>query len=174
MIKKFTTLTTIILIVFVFAQSCKDDTSEPEPEVNEFIAASNSFTSFMSWSLDATRMGADPALGGMAHGGNDSTVTRNIYFKDGQDPVSGKYPIGTIIVKHSSNPGKTVDEYTAMVKRGNGFNPDRGDWEFFMLTNSGSIASDSTGSPMRGANLMGGMCGSCHNAASAKDFIFTK
>jgi len=39
----------------------------------------------------------------MAHGGNDETVVRDVYFKDGQLPVNGIYPVGTIIVKHLKN-----------------------------------------------------------------------
>jgi len=61
-----------------------------------------------------------------------------------------------------------------MAKRGNNFNPSTGDWEIFLLTSSGNIATDSTGMPMRGANLMGGMCRSCHAGASEKDFIYSK
>ena len=172
----YLSLFAIGMMCLIAVQSCKDDAAdpEPEPEVKEFIATDNTFSGYMSWSLDATRMGADPSLGGMAHGGNDSTVTRNIYFKDGQNPVSGKYPMGTVIVKHSSNPAGTVAEYTAMVKRGNSYNPTRGEWEFFMLMPDGKIAVDGSGNKMRGADLMGGMCGNCHAAASDKDFIFTK
>lgn len=170
--KKTTLSLTILLfaIVVISTQSC----SKEDDTVNEFVATNASFANFMGWSLDATAQGPDPALGGMAHGGNDSSVTRNVYFKDGQNPVNGSYPTGTIIIKHSFNPIGSVDEYTAMVKRGNGFNDTKGDWEFFMLANNGNIATDSTGMEMRGANLMNGMCGGCHNAASANDFIFSK
>lgn len=165
-----------LLVIFVLSSvltmtSCSKD-KDDEP-ITEFIADNSTFSGFMGWPLEATNQGVDPALGA-AHAGNDASVSRKVYFKNGQDPVGGKYPIGSVIVKHSSNTGKTVDEYTAMVKRGNNFNPGFGDWEFFMLTSSGAIASDAGGMPLRGANLMGGMCSSCHSGASAKDFIFTK
>ncbi len=165
--------TFIYLSVFALAglmliQSCKKDDDKEQ----EFIADNSSFSGFMGWSLDATRLGADPALGGMAHGGNDSTVTRNIYFKDGQNPVNGKYPVGTVVVKRSTSPGG-LDETTAMVKRGGNFDSDNGDWEYFMLMPNGSIGEDN-GMPMRGANLMNGMCKGCHGAAASKDYIFTK
>ncbi|MCF8276475.1 MAG: cytochrome P460 family protein [Flavobacteriales bacterium] len=146
-------------------------TKEEDPE--EFIADNSTFDDFLNWSLDATAQGADPALAAMAHGGNDSTVVRNVYFKDGQDPVNGEYPVGTVIVKHSSNPSATVNEYTAMVKRGNGFNPGNGDWEWFMLMGEGQIAMDN-GMEMRGANLMNGMCGGCHAGAANQDYVFSK
>ena len=41
-----------------------------------------------------------------------------------------------------------------------------------MLETDGKIAKDTTGMEMRGANLMGGMCNSCHTNASV-DYIFT-
>jgi hypothetical protein len=157
------------MAVIVTLQSCKDE----EKENPEFVADDSSFSNFMSWVLEAENQGPDPSLG-MAHAGNDETVTRRVYFKDGQDPVSGEYPVGTIIVKHSGNPDQTVNEFTAMVKRGNDFNPDGGDWEWFMLNADGSIATEpQSGMKMRGANLMDGMCLSCHSAGST-DYTFTK
>lgn len=158
----------VIIGLAVSFSSCKDEEQSPE----EFVANDSSFSGFMNWTLEAQNQGPDPALG-PAHAGNDNTVTRAIYFKDGQDPSGGKYPVGTIIVKHSSNPDKSVNEFTAMVKRGNNFNPNGGDWEWFMLNPDGTIASDGNGGKMRGANLMNGMCLSCHSAATT-DFAFSK
>jgi hypothetical protein len=150
-------------------QSCKKSNSAPA----EYVATNSSFAGFTSWPLQSTKHGPDPLLVAMAHANNDSTVTRDVYFKDGQNAVNGKYPVGTIIVKHSYNPSGTVMEYTGLVKRGNNFNPAHGDWEFFMLKSDGTIMADSTGMVMRGANLMGGMCASCHSAAT-KDYVFSK
>lgn len=157
----------------IFLQSCKeDDTTAQNPVTNEFIADSTTFIGFMSWPVEATFYGTDPSLG-MAHAGNDSTAIRRVHFKDGVNRVNGKFPIGSIIVKHTTNAAGTLNEFTGMVKRGNGFNPNFGDWEFFMLTSDGKIGSD-MGMPMRGANLMNGMCGGCHTGAANKDFIFSK
>ena len=138
----------------------------------EFIADDSSFGGFSSWELASTHQGADPTLGA-AHAGNDSTVTRMVYFQDGATAEDGEYPVGTIIVKHSSNPAGSVAEYTAMVKRGNDFNTANADWEWFMLNSDGTIATDTDGSAMRGANLMNGMCGNCHGVAST-DYVFSK
>lgn len=150
--------------------SCSDDDEEVK---EEFIATDSTFSNFMTWTLEAENQGPDPALG-PAHAGNDESVTRKIYFKNGQEPVNGEYPVGTVIVKHSSNPDQSVNEFTAMVKRGNDFNTSGGDWEWFMLNADGSIATDqSSGMEMRGANLLNGMCVSCHSAAST-DYSFTK
>lgn len=159
----------VVLAVMVSLQSCKND----EAVSQEFIADDTSFSNFMSWKLEATNQGPDPALGS-AHAGNDATVSRMIYYKNGQNAVNGEFPVGTIIVKHSKNPTGTVNEFTAMVKRGNGFNSTGGDWEWFMLNADGSIAFDAaSGMKMRGASLMNGMCVACHSAGST-DFSFTK
>ena len=167
--KKGNLLTFIMMLaVFISFQSC-DDEEDPIPE---YIADDSSFSSFMNWKLEAQNQGPDPALG-PAHAGNDNSVTRRIYFKDGQNPVNGEYPVGTIIVKHSNNADNSVNEFTAMVKRGNDFNPNGGDWEWFMLKPDGTIGDDGSGGKMRGANLMNGMCLSCHSASST-DFSFTK
>lgn len=164
----------IILLGFVLItglSSCsKDNTTEPTNQ--EFIADDNSFKDFMSWTLVKTNQGPDPALG-MAHSGNDETVTRKIYVKNNQDRVNGVFPVGTIIVKHSSNPAGTVNEFTAMVKRGNNFNPSGNDWEWFMLMPDGTIATQD-GMKTRGPNLMNGMCVSCHSSNKVKDFVFSK
>ncbi|MFU8842304.1 MAG: cytochrome P460 family protein [Bacteroidales bacterium] len=173
--KTFLIFSALMVSAIVFFESCSSDDDDVTPPVaQEFVADNSSFTGFMNWSLDATAFGADPALGGMAHGGNDSTVVRNVYFKDGQDPVNGKYPQGTIIVKHSNNPDNTVNEFTAMVKRGGNFNPEANGWEWFMLAPDGTIAVDAQGNLMRGAKLMDNMCTMCHTAAASKDYVFSK
>lgn len=180
---KKTTITALSLASIVIASltfSCKKEktTATPEPTPTpvsnpEYIADSTTFLSFSTWTIQATSHGPSPSLG-MAHAGNDSTVIRQVHFKNGQYPSNGKYPVGTVIVKHSTNPAGSVNELTAMVKRGNNFNPNTGDWEFFMLMPDGKIAKDGSGNPMRGAALMGGMCGSCHAQVAYKDYIFSK
>lgn len=148
-------------------QSCEKDNT-----LTEYIADDNSFSDFASWSLDAEKMGIDPSLGA-AHGGNNENTIRNIYFKDAVSPENGAYPIGALIAKRSYNPDGSLDMITAMAKRGNDFDPDHGDWEYFVLNADGSIAVDGDGASMRGANLMGGACLGCHENAST-DYIFTK
>ena len=134
----------------------------------EFVADDNTFSGFMSWELAATFNGADPSLGA-AHGGNDSMAVREIFFLDSQDPVDGVYPTGTVIVKYTTL--STGDkEVTAMVKRGDDFDTDGADWEYFMLNEDGTIAD---GGNMRGADLMGGMCKGCHSYAT-NDYVFAK
>ncbi|MCF8367937.1 MAG: cytochrome P460 family protein [Bacteroidales bacterium] len=160
--------------ILVFSACKKDEADDPNDQpADEFVATDNSFTNFRTWALEAQAQGPDPALG-PAHAGNDSTVVRSIYFKDGQDRVNGEYPVGTIIVKEGLNTDNTFQEITALVKRGNDFNSSAGDWEWFMLQADGSIAVDGEGNPIRGANLLNGMCVSCHTAASDRDYVFSK
>ncbi len=170
-IMKYSFLAIIVLFALAFTiQSCSKD-DDPVPE--EFIADNDTFKNFSSWTLGGEFQGADPSLGG-AHGGNDSTVTRSVYFKNNVVPVNGLYPLGAVIVKYSHNTGGDLNEYTAMVKRGNNFNPAGNDWEYFMLAGDGQIAKDQSGNEMRGANLMNGMCMGCHTKAQNSDYIFTQ
>jgi hypothetical protein len=157
-----------------FTSCKKDDTTTVDPGPTEYIATNDSFKSIESWTLGAENLGVDPSLGA-AHAGNDSTVTRSIYFKDNAKPANGKYPVGSIVVKHSHNPAGTVAMYTAMVKRGNNFDAANGDWEYFMLAGDGQIAKTEGGMEMRGngATMLNGMCLGCHTNASSKDYIFT-
>lgn len=164
-----TALTGLSFVALLSLSSC---TREELPK--EVIADDATFKNFNSWKLEANNQGPSPSLGA-AHAGNDSTVSRKVFFKDRKSRVDGAYPIGTVVVKHSTNPAGTVNEITAMVKRGNNFNPTAGNWEWFMLNADGTIAKDSSGMPMRGgALMMGGMCNSCHAGASSKDFTFSK
>lgn len=157
-----------ILLIVVAISSCDKSNSE-----TEFIADDNTFADFNTWMMEKTFTGPDSLLQEMAHINDDSTVTRKVYFKNGQNPVNGKYPTGTLIVKHSYNSDKSVEVFTALAKRGNGFNPKGNDWEFFMLNPDGSILVDG-GMTARGANLMDGMCYSCHLQAADHDFVFSK
>lgn len=174
--KKFIRIYSLFMLflpVAVVLQSCDNDDDNDEASNPEFIADDNTFSDFMSWELAAAHQGPDPSLG-PAHSGNDTTVLREVYFKDSQEPQNGIYPLGTVIVKHSHNADQSVNEFTAMTKRGNGFASVSGDWEWFVLNSDGSIATDNEGNVLRGANLMGGMCVSCHAQASDKDYVFSK
>ncbi|WMX16815.1 hypothetical protein [Aureispira sp. CCB-E] len=159
---------TALLFIAYTTQSCQEKTTEP----SEFIADDATFSGFASWQLAATKSGPDPTLGA-AHEGNDSTVTRKIYYKDAQDPVNGTYPVGTAIAKHVYNTSGSVEAYVGMVKRGNSFNSSHNDWEWFILNADGTIATDASGAKQRGANLMNGACNLCHEKATT-DYSFIK
>ncbi len=152
----------------LLSTSCKKEEEVPQ----EFVANNQTFTGFKSFTKVAENNGPDPSLGA-AHSGNDSTVTRTIFFKDNITAASGSYPVGAIIVKESKNDEGTVNMITDMVKRGNSFNTQGGDWEWFVLTSDGTIAKDEQGNDMRGAALMNGACVSCH-AGAKTDYVFSK
>ncbi len=156
-----------VAMLLVFAACKKSESS------TEFVADNSTFTSFKSWKLEKTINGPDPLLAATAHANNDNTVVRNVYFKDGQNAINGKYPVGTVVVKSSINPALTINEFVAMVKRGNGFNSQANDWEFFVLNADGTIKVEN-GTTLRGANLMNGMCVGCHAGVASKDYIFSK
>lgn len=158
------------LAALISIQSCKDDKEESKPE---FIASSSDFANFRSWTEVTTNEGPSPTLS-TAHQGEVQNTTRTVYIKDNQNRVDGRFPVGTIIVKDTRDANGNTVEVTAMVKRGgDNFNPDNNDWEWFMLNADGTIMSDQ-GTVMRGAGLMGGMCGMCHGAVKSNDFVFSK
>ncbi|MFK5856453.1 MAG: cytochrome P460 family protein [Bacteroidota bacterium] len=170
MTKNYLLLVVGFLTFTLLISSCKKDETVDPPA--EFVATNSTFDGISTWTLGGEFFGMDPALGG-AHGGNDSTVTRSVYFKTDVVPSNGIYPLGAVITKRSHNTGGTLNEYTAMVKRGGDFNPDGNNWEFFMLAGEGQIAKDADGNEMRGAELMDGMCIGCHTGAKSSDYIFT-
>lgn len=79
-----------------------------------------------------------------------------------QNPGSGPYPVGTVI---------QIVPVEAMVKRAAGFNPDTGDWEFFLL----DVSATGTTINLRGPRDVvgpGGNCNDCHGKAAPKwDYI---
>ncbi len=162
----------IALLFGLTIQSCGDDDEE-------FVATDSTFANFSTWSLDAVEQGTDNAVLGAAHGGSDSSIVRNIYFKDGVDPEDGEYAVGSVIVKHmtnaASNPADSllVNAYFGMVKRGADFDATAGNWEYFILAENGAIAEDADGNSERGDSSYKA-CGSCHAAASSSDYIFSK
>jgi hypothetical protein len=135
--------------------------------VLEFVADDATFSGWSSWTKGVEHTGADPSLGG-AHAGNDSNSVRTVYWKSSAAAVNGEYPLGTVILKQTVL-GDGSKVFTGMAKRGNGYDSDGNDWEYFMLNADGTIADDGAS---RGADLFSGMCKSCHNFAST-DFVFT-
>lgn len=166
---------TMLFSTLVF-QSCKNDKEDtPEPTALEFVADDNTFKGFESWHLHETKTGVDPAMLKTAHGGDDSTSERKIYFTSSSvGRENGAFPVGTIVSKKTTWQGNGGGSMiTAMAKRGNDFDAGAGNWEYFILNDDGSIVVDN-GTVMRGANLMNGACKGCHAAASSNDYIFTK
>ena len=128
----------VALFISYMNQSC----TEPNVSPSEFIADSTTFEGYSSWQK-FTETGINTTLGSMAHGGQDSSTIRDIYYKDSQDPESGMYPVGTVIYKNVTSPAG-LDAHFAMVKRGNDFNPANNDWESADVVNSKAITSSTT------------------------------
>lgn len=146
------------LFISYLSQSC----TEVDVTPSEFIADETTFDGYASWQK-FTETGLNATLGSAAHGGQDSTTVRDIYYKDSQSPEDGTYPVGTVIYKHVTSPSG-LDEHFAMTKRGSDFNPTNGDWEWFILDATGAITT-------RGGVTMG--CNGCHSAATT-DYSFIK
>lgn len=87
-----------------------------------FVATQGDFTGFTSWeSFDGGTNARDTLDGGQ----------RTIYLNHRPPHGSEAFPLGTIIVK-TTDGAQTF----AMAKRGGGFNPVAGDWEWFELSPS--------------------------------------
>lgn len=141
------------------------------PHRSDFSAVAADFANYSAWDKIEETSASNPWLGGF-HKASDPTAVRRIFKKQlwaNPDTTQSGYPIGTIIVKEVRQ-NSVVTEITAMVKRGGTFNAANNGWEWFMLdpTTSG-IAG-------QGADLMGGVCNSCHGLAKTPsngvDYVF--
>lgn len=77
---------------------------------------------------------------------------------------SPKFPIGSMIVKEKlgSADSTTPEMLTAMIKRGPGYNPDTGDWEYLVLDGAASKIIEQ-GKLTR--------CSGCHSSYQHSDFV---
>lgn len=77
---------------------------------------------------------------------------------------SPKFPVGSMIVKEKvgSPDSKNPEVLTAMIKRGPGYNPENGDWEFLVLDGAASKIVE------RGKLTR---CSDCHRPYDASDFV---
>jgi hypothetical protein len=76
----------------------------------------------------------------------------------------GTYPVGAIVLKEkfSDETAKTTELFTAMVKREKGFNPEAGDWEYFV------ISGDTKKIEQRGKIES---CINCHESYQSTDYV---
>jgi mono/diheme cytochrome c family protein len=135
---------------------------------SQYVATAEDFSEFTAWPVSGEESGASDMLG-TAH---NPPAVRRVYRRQLQanpDTVLFAYPVGTTIVKQVTD-GAQVVEITAMVKRGDEFDPVNGNWEWFMLNPADLTIAG------RGADLMDGMCRSCHSQANTPgtgvDFVF--
>lgn len=124
---------------------------------SEYLANLESFTGYKSWTPIGVNTGNSPANGG-AH--NTSSI-RTTYKKQGSvSPYfeAGEYPVGTTIVKELTLDGNITQLY-GMVKRGGNFNPDHGDWQWFLINTDLSGVTDLG---------VGAGCTGCHSKAGTE------
>ncbi|WP_096087442.1 cytochrome P460 family protein [Agaribacterium haliotis] len=140
---------------------------------SEVIADDTSFANYRDWHLIDTLTSRPELLGDKAHGAGVDASRRLVYKKQlyaNPDSTAQGYPIGTAIVKEAYDSDGNIIDVTAMLKRGGGFSPMFGDWEWFLLeAQSGKILVDEAGAPRRGAMLNNGGCVGCHAGAKAQD-----
>jgi hypothetical protein len=93
-----------------------------------------------------------------------------VYVNDtGRDAMlkqtTPRFPVGTVIVKEklASSDGRQPEILTVMIKRGKGFNPASGDWEY--------MAVNGTGTVIEGRGKLEN-CESCHVANKKTDYVF--
>jgi hypothetical protein len=162
--RKFSILIMLLAASALVFTSCKKDDEDDPPA--EFIADAASFANYDAWTFITEKQGPGPSLG-MAHQGNNEDAVRKVFQKENSSRSdNGQYPVGTIFFKETKDGDGNIIEMTGMAKRGNEFDPDHNNWEWFMLNpENGQIAD-------RG--LFDGMCWGCHLSASNTDYVFTK
>ena len=131
-----------------------------------------------AWARVDSAFGPDPFLG-TAHGITDDFSREVFRRQDAARAEGGSFPVGTMLLKVVSNRGAEGERvypeeggWTAMVKRGGGFDPTRGDWEWFVL----DPITQTLSARGTGGEVMGGMCAGCHTQATGEngaDFVFS-
>ena len=141
-----------------------------------YVAQPAHLSDYRDWQQVDYTIDASNGLG-TAHMGGDALFSRRVFANRPLDPVSNQYPVGTVLVKETF----TFDEsgnwewpeqmgVLAMAKRGAGFNPGAGDWEWLVLSNDGTQITG-----RGGMDMLNGMCNGCHAAATTYDgfdFVF--
>ena len=146
----------------------------PNPTPLEYVADTNTFLNYCNWPLDSTYRGIHNNLEN-AHTGGDTSGFRQVYIRDGQKRITGIFPEGTVIAKYCGRKDGSTFEVVGLVKRGANYNPSGHDWEWFILNKAGKIEKDGNGNYLRGSGATSfAGCQSCHNAAKAQDFVFSK
>lgn len=113
------------------------------------------------------------AIDALLQGGDNANVIQpdkfyHIYITNPDAKIlqkgRGVYPEGTVVLKEklSDEKGKTTELFTGMVKREKGFNPDGGDWEYFVLS------ADAKKIMQRGKIES---CMNCHDSYQETDYI---
>jgi hypothetical protein len=100
------------------------------------------------------------------HGGKYVTVyVNNIGRQAMLEQRDPKFPEGSVIVKEKvpDPSSQTPELMTVMIKRGKGFNPPSGDWEYMVV--------DGTGTKVLEQGKLEN-CQTCHTVSPGSDYIF--
>jgi hypothetical protein len=159
----------------LFQQWIADGKLENAPAVQSLAGSKNIFADYETWAvIDNTKYPVNLSLLKDAHQGHDPDHIRYIYANT--QKAGDSYMPGSIFVMETFRWNNGEKEYAdsegivAMVKRGDSFNPEDNNWEWFILNNEDiSIYK-------RGANLMNGSCCNCHRQANiisiGMDYVF--
>lgn len=145
------------------------------PKVGPRLAFARDFQAFLQWRRYAL---PEDAL----TEGHDSSPSRFLYVDRVLPPDGTPVEPGTIVVKTTEEGPPHEWEIHAMVKRGDGYNPDGcADWEFFNLAldQDGTVAITWRGQgddpaayvDQQGVNRS---CNSCHVYGSEVDYVFSR
>jgi hypothetical protein len=182
------------------ALSCGEPTESASPD-DVFVAFAEDFRGYHSWqSFDVSKTaravppeespdagqadasaGLEAADGGEAEAGIEAIhVGKQVIEYVKELPASGNdaFPVGTLIVKESTDPG-TEPRIFAMAKRGGSYNKRAPGWEWFELE---GIGDDRDGvkiiwrgvGPPKGETYGGdpnGGCNGCHGACTRNDSV---
>jgi hypothetical protein len=81
--------------------------------------------------------------------------------------ASGRFPVGTVVVKEATRPGADFIGLIAIMRKRRGADPEHNDWVFVEYTRE---AADAT----FGEQAAGAVCWSCHVGARDLDYVFTE
>ena len=91
--------------------------------------------------------------------------TKDVYASRERRP-NGRFPVGTIVVKEASRPGRDFIGLIAIMRKERGADPAHNDWRFVEYTRE--ARNERFQEIARGA-----VCWSCHVGALENDYVFT-
>jgi pyruvate/2-oxoglutarate dehydrogenase complex dihydrolipoamide acyltransferase (E2) component len=131
---------------------------EPEPEPEPLPGLPRLLAGYETW----TRLNAQPIA---PRSPDPHLGTKNVYAS--REPVNGRYPDGTIIVKDAVRPGRDFVGLVAMMRKQAGAEPDHNDWVWIEWARESAdeeftvLARDA-------------VCYGCHVGARETDYVFTR
>ncbi len=136
---------------------------------SEKVATLEDFVSYKSWALVGENTGAS-----MANGHTAAAIRRTYKMPATASPYleAGEYPVGTILTKEIIVDGEVTTIY-AMVKRGGNYNPEHGDWQWFIVEGDLSGMTDmGVGSGCTGCHGKAGSEAETDDSFMGKDYVF--